>query len=552
VSDSKEAPPQKGLEDDARIREHERYAVDWKLAVKCPDWTSAEQIATENISKGGMFLRTTRPVSLGARLKVTFVLPDGRTVEVQAVVRHCTDPEESARSGRPVGIGIEVEEESRNELLALVEISRIRQQPDSSPAGSPVVELASLPDAAGVAPGSAPSRLPTGKAAEIVGIDFGVTYSSVTVAIDDMVVPLTGESALPRIPSLVYFTKKGEPLVGWKARAKQADHPERTVASIKRILGRRYSDPQIGGFLQETPFKASAGPDDRILFDINGTPWAVPQIVAKIFSHLRAMAEKQTQMPVTRAVLTHPVTFDDQQKNALIRAASLAGIKVEKMVEEPVAAALAYGHGQGKNEIIAVYDFGGGTFDFTVIDMSGDHYRVLATEGDDWLGGNDFDLKLANALADAFWRKTEVELRHRVVEWQRLLLACEHAKCTLSANDVTEFEFPEIAVGAEVVCLKQRIERATFERLCLPLFLPTLEMCRQALRSIDLEPRDVTEVIAIGGSTRIPFIRRGLERFFDRKISDQVNVDDAVGLGAGVYAAEAAGHPVRGAKSVTE
>jgi molecular chaperone DnaK len=186
-----------------------------------------------------------------------------------------------------------------------------------------------------------------------------------------------------------------------------------------------------------------------------------------------------------------------------------------------------------------------------VLQLAGDNYRVLVTEGDDWLGGDDFDQKLADALANAFWRKTDVELRNSAVDWQRMLVAAEQTKCELSTVDSTLFKLPRIRLPEGEFDMHQKIERAAFERVCLPLFQSTLELCQQALQSVGLQPSQVHEVIVVGGTSRIPFIRRGLERFFGREISNLVNVDDAVALGAGLHAARFSQHRVRGARSLT-
>jgi molecular chaperone DnaK len=335
--------------------------------------------------------------------------------------------------------------------------------------------------------------------------------------------------------------------VGWQAREQQAQHPERIISSIKRLLGQAYSNERIAGYLQSVPYRTAAGPKDAIRVECEGVSGDAPEICAIILRHLRLMAEEQLGLPIRRVVLTHPVTFDAGQKVALTRAAQIAGLEVVALLEEPVAAALAYGFGQGKprNEIVAVYDLGGGTFDFTVLDMSGETYRVLAAVGDAWLGGEDFDHLLADAVANAFWRSTQIELRHRVVEWQRLLVGCEQVKCMLSKVDAALLEIPNIVVAPEPLSIRQRIDRPVFERICLPLLQSSLEICTQAFQSLGLEPRDVTQAVATGGSTCIPFVRRGLEQYFGKTTSGWVDPFYAICLGAGLYAARLAGHPAR-------
>jgi molecular chaperone DnaK len=253
---------------------------------------------------------------------------------------------------------------------------------------------------------------------------------------------------------------------------------------------------------------------------------------------------------VTHAVITHPITFTEGQKEGLSRAAKIAGIEVVATLHEPMAAAIAYGFGQAKRELVAVYDFGGGTFDFTVIDIVGNQLRVLISEGDDWLGGDDFDRKLADALANTFWRKTKIELRNRVVEYNRLVVACEQTKRTLSHQHVAQLKLPDIADAQGLIDLEQRIERAAFERVCRPLFESSLQIVEQALGAIGLNPDNISRVILSGGISHVPFVRQGLESFFNKSIEPVVDANHAIALGAGLYAARLARHPVKHVQSL--
>jgi molecular chaperone DnaK len=228
----------------------------------------------------------------------------------------------------------------------------------------------------------------------------------------------------------------------------------------------------------------------------------------------------------------------------------MAGFQVMELVEEPVAVALAYGFGQGKNEIVAVYDFGGGTFDFTILDISVDSERVLASKGDAWLGGDDFDLVMAQAVANKFWRDTQIELQNSAVEWQRLLHACESAKQHLSRFEEIRLQLREVVSTPEPIDLVQNMRRPGFELIAASLFEQTLEICQAALDSIGFEPRDITQLVVSGGTSRIPFIHDGLSRFFERPITELVHPQQAVALGAGVAAARLAGHGARMARSV--
>jgi molecular chaperone DnaK len=335
-------------------------------------------------------------------------------------------------------------------------------------------------------------------------------------------------------------------VVGWAARAPLAYDARRTVASIKRLLGHRYSDVHIAGHLQSVPFRTLAGPEDSILIEIDREQYAVPQVCAAIIAHARDLAEQTLEQRFTQVALSCPVTFAEEQKLALRRAAQLAGLEVVALVPEPVAGAMAYGLGEGKNEIVAVYDFGGGTFDFSLLDMSGDNVRLIASEGDGWLGGDDFDLQLAQAVADAFWRATKIELRQRLVEWQRLLQACEQAKRELTVSPQTAIVVDELVESPRRIDLRQKLDRTLFQRLTQGLFDRSLEVCRETLERAGLEPSDVTQLVVTGGVSRIPFVREGLGAFFEREVQAVVNPEEAIALGAGLRAAQAVEHPVRG------
>jgi molecular chaperone DnaK len=400
---------------------------------------------------------------------------------------------------------------------------------------------------AAVARPAAPRPRPTGPVATALGIDFGTTYSSASVAIGDRVHLVTDAEGRAIQPSIVHYPERGGPIVGWAARDHLITDPRRTVASVKRLLGRRHSDPTIGGYLTSLSVKTAAGPGDGVLIDLgNEEHYAAAQVAAHVIAHVRDLAEAQTGARFTKAALSHPVTFGDHERAALRRAAQLAGLDVVAFVEEPVAGAMAYGLGKEKNEIVAVYDFGGGTFDFTVLDISNERFRVLASEGESWLGGDDFDLALAQAVADAFWRATKIELRQRLVEWQRLLVACEAAKRELSASPSARIIVDGLVEAPKKIDLRQRLDRSVFERLCRPLFDRSVTVLEAALARAGLEPRDVTQLVVTGGVSSVPFVRAGLARVFDREVESVVPPQEAICLGTGLVAAQSVQHEVMG------
>jgi len=417
------------------------------------------------------------------------------------------------------------------------------QEPKLVPEPMPVADEEIAPR------GAVPAQAPMGNVAEIVGVDFGQSYTGAAVGIDDGVFMIPDQHGYRLFPTTVSYPETGRPLVSWDARQRVASHPNETIGSVKRLLGRSFSDPLIAGHLHGLPFRSKPGPNDSILLEINGHPYAIPQICAEILRQLREGMSERLGREVKKAVFTHPVGFTADQKATLGRAAQMAGFELAGLVEEPVAVALAYGYGQGKNEIVAVYDFGGGTFDFTILDISLDSHRVLVSEGDSWLGGDDFDLVLAQAVANQFWRDHEVELQTRAVEWQRLIHTCEHAKQKLSEHEEIEVVLREIVGGRDPIDLQQRLRRPGFELIAASLFEQSMDICQAALDKIGFEPRDITELVVSGGTARIPFVRDGLARFFEREITELVHPQQAVALGAGVEAARLCGHGARQAHS---
>ncbi len=398
---------------------------------------------------------------------------------------------------------------------------------------------------AATAPRPRPVR-PAGNVARAIGIDFGTTYSSVSVAIDDRVYLVPDAAGRKVQPSIFGYLESGSPVVGWKARELQARNPRRAISSAKRLLGRKYTDPAVAGQLHSAAYKTSRGPNDAVLAEVDGHTFSIGQVCAAVIAHVHGLAEDYLGVPVSQVVLSVPVGFTDVERAALRRAAEIAQLKVLDMVAEPVAGALAYGIGQERNEIVAVYDFGGGTFDFSVLDFVGDQFRVLGTKGDAWLGGDDFDTLIAQEVADAFWQETKVELRQRVVEWQTLLIACEQAKRDLSTATKAKLVVEGIVDTPKRLDIRRTIDRKTFEGLCSGLLDRSLSVCQEALTQIGLDPSDMTQVVVVGGVSRIPFIREGVGKFFGREIIALVNPDEAVALGAGLLAARKVGHPVRG------
>ncbi len=540
-----------------------RYDVSWRARLNCPDWGFALQIAALNASQSGLFVGTLKSPAPGTRVELALALPNGKALSLRGTVCRVVTPEQALNRGESPGAGIQIDPEyeaDMREVNALAaaasapgpEATRSTRQPLSAQdlfASDGDGEIERAPKSEAPLPGQ-PARvasLPKGRVAPIIGVDFGTSYSRASVAIGDRVFMIPDGQGVAAQPSVVFYPKGLSPVVGDEARAMMSRDPRRVVRSAKRLLGHHLADPEISGLLYSTACKLVSDAHDAIAVEMDGEVHAIGDVCAEILRHLRGVASQALGVEVKEAVLTCPVTFGDKERIALRQAAELAGLKVAGFVEEPVAGGLAYGMRQDKNEIVAVYDFGGGTFDFSIIDFSGAQHRVLATAGDAWLGGDDFDSVLASAAADRFWQDTRIELRQRVVEWERLELACEGVKRELSQHITADLVVEDLIQDPQnKVALRQSFERATFEGLCQDLLQRSLVISGEALESSGLGARDITQVVAIGGISRVPFVRRGLGQFFGREILHVVNPDEAVALGAGLWAAELAQHAVVG------
>ena len=369
----------------------------------------------------------------------------------------------------------------------------------------------------------------------IFGVDFGTTFSSIALVAGNELAMLADQEGNTIFPSTVCYPEEGPPLIGWSAREKVALLPATTIASPKRLIGRRYDDRRVEPFLASMAVRTSAGPDGRVLADIYGDPLTIPQIVAEIFRHVCSIGEQATESPVQDIVLSVPVAFDEERK-AICVAAKMAGLNVVEILDEPVAAATAYGLGRG-SELVAVYDFGGGTFDFTLLEIKEGRFKVLGEAGDAWLGGDDFDIAIAEHAADAFWKKTKVDVRQRQVEWQRLLFFCEAAKRRLSLQQEVALRAPGMAMTLKgPLHLEMSLSRSLLDEVCLPLVNRSIEAVAGCLELADVKPQDVDQVVMVGGVSRMPLVRKIAERYFEREIRLVVDPEHAVVIGNAIRA----------------
>jgi molecular chaperone DnaK len=370
---------------------------------------------------------------------------------------------------------------------------------------------------------------------KIIGIDLGTTNSVVAIMEGREPKVIVNEEGSRITPSVVAFTKDGERLVGQVAKRQSITNPERTVYSIKRFMGRRYEETTEEAKL--VPYKVVRGSHGDARVEIDGKQYSPPEISAQVLLKLKRAAENYLGEKVTEAVITVPAYFNDAQRQATKDAGEIAGLTVRRIVNEPTAAALAYGLDKKKNEKIAVYDFGGGTFDISILEVGENVVEVLATNGDTHLGGDNIDQKLMDWLITEFKKDSGLDVSKDKMVLQRLKEAAEKAKIELSSAMETEINLPFLTAdqsGPKHLTVK--LSRAKFETMIDEFVERSLEPCRKCLKDSGVEPKDLNEVVLVGGSTRIPKVKAAVERLFGKKPNESVNPDEVVAVGAAVQA----------------
>ncbi len=376
--------------------------------------------------------------------------------------------------------------------------------------------------------------------AKIIGIDLGTTNSVVAVMEGSAPKVLVNSSGSRLTPSVVGFTDKGERLVGQIARHQQVTNPENTVFSVKRFMGRRHNE--VGSEEKIVPYKITGGSNELVKIDIRGKEYTPPEISAMILQDLKKTAEDYLGETVTKAVITVPAYFNDAQRQATKDAGKIAGLEVERIINEPTAAALAYGLEKKKNEKVVVFDFGGGTFDVSILDIGDNVFEVLSTNGDTHLGGDDLDAILINYLADEFQKTEGIDLRQDAMAHQRLKEAAEKAKCELSGQLESTVNLPFITADASgPKHLQLTLSRSKFETLVSPVLERLADPCRKALADAKLTSGDIAEVLLVGGSTRIPKVQAIAQDIFGKAPNKSINPDEVVALGAAIQGAVLAG-----------
>jgi molecular chaperone DnaK len=373
-----------------------------------------------------------------------------------------------------------------------------------------------------------------------VGIDLGTTNSVVAVMEGKDVTVITNPQGSKLTPSVIGFTDKGERLVGLLAKRQAVTNPRNTVYSIKRFMGRRRNE--VPEEEKMVPFTITGASEEPVKVRIKGKEYTPQELSAMVLADLKASAEAYLGEKVTEAVITVPAYFNDSQRQATKEAGRIAGFDVKRIINEPTAAALAYGLDKKTNQRIAVYDLGGGTYDISILEVDKEVVQVLSTNGNTHLGGDNFDQRLIDYVADEFKRENGIDLRNDQMALQRLKEACEKAKCELSTMLETEINLPFItadATGPKHLSIK--ITRAKLEQLIGDLIESTLRPMEQALSDAKLGPRDIDEVVLVGGSTRIPMVQKLVRDFFRREPNRSVNPDEVVAVGAAVQAAVLSG-----------
>src|ERR1044072_7932441 len=368
-----------------------------------------------------------------------------------------------------------------------------------------------------------------------IGIDLGTTNCCVSVLEGGAVQIVPNKEGGRTTPSVVGFTDKGERLVGQIAKRQAVTNAANTVYAVKRLIGRKYHSQEVQRMRETSAFEIVDSPNGDARVRVQGRSYSPPELSGIVLQRLKAAAEDFLGEPVTDAIITVPAYFDDTQRQATKDAGKIAGLVVERIINEPTAAALAYGLGKTDVERIAVYDLGGGTFDISILEMSDGVFEGLSTSGSTFLGGEDIDERIMNWMADEFLRDTQIDLRKDRLALQRLKEVAERAKCELSSSMETNINLPFIAADSTgPKHFNKTMTRDEFEKLIVDLIDQTIEPCKKALEDAKLKPENIDKVILVGGQTRSPIVERTVEKIFGKKPSAEINPDEVVAMGAAI------------------
>lgn len=377
---------------------------------------------------------------------------------------------------------------------------------------------------------------------KILGIDLGTTNSAMAVVQGGKPEIIENKEGNRTTPSMIAVNKNGERLVGLLAKRQAVTNPENTLFSIKRLIGRNFEDKDVQDDIKLMPYKISKSSNGAITVKMGDKEYTPREISAMVLQKLKADAEEKLGEKIEEAVITVPAYFDDSQRKETKEAGEIAGLKVKRIINEPTAAALAYGFDKKKNEKIAVYDLGGGTFDISILEVGDDTVEVISTNGDTHLGGDDFDQVLINWIIDEFKKQEAIDLSKDNLALQRIKESAEKAKIELSTAQETEINQPFITTDANgPKHLVMKISRAKLEELVGELVAKTMEPVRKALKDAKLETKDINEIVMVGGMTRMPLVQKKVEEFFGKKPNSSVNPDEVVAMGAAIQGGVLAG-----------
>ncbi len=370
---------------------------------------------------------------------------------------------------------------------------------------------------------------------KVIGIDLGTTNSCVAIMSGGDPVVIANAEGSRTTPSVVGITDKNERLVGQIAKRQAITNPENTIFSVKRLMGRKFKSPEVQAAMKRLPYKVVEADNGDAHVELRGKRYSPPEVSAMILQKMRQTAEDYLGEKITEAVVTVPAYFDDSQRQATKDAGQIAGLNVLRIINEPTAASLAYGLDKKKDERIAVYDLGGGTFDVSILEIGEGVFEVKSTNGDTYLGGDDFDLRVMDWLVDEFRKDQGIDLRKDRMALQRLKESAERAKIELSSSQETEINLPFITADASgPKHLVTKLTRSKLEQLVDDLVQKTVEPCRKALADAGVSARDINEVVLVGGMTRMPKVIQVVKEFFGKEPHRGVNPDEVVAIGAGI------------------
>ncbi len=374
---------------------------------------------------------------------------------------------------------------------------------------------------------------------KIVGIDLGTTNSCVAIVDGDTPTVIPNRGGYKTTPSMTAVTEAGKRLVGHIAKRQAITNAENTVYAAKRLIGRKWNSPPILAANESVPYQIIEGPHDDIRIELRDRSYSVPEISAMILQEMKIVADDYIGEPIDKAVITVPAYFNDNQRQATRDAGQIAGLDVIRMINEPTAAALAYGFGKKIDKLIAVYDLGGGTFDISILEIgSNEVFKVISTAGDTFLGGEDFDARVMDWLIQGFLDEYDIDLRQDRMALQRLKDAAEKAKMELSGQNEAEINLPFIISAGqnEALHLQRTLKRETLEDLCDDLIQRTIEICSATLQEANLDKKDIEEIVLVGGMTRMAAVQKKVAEFFQRDPCKGVHPDEVVALGASIQA----------------